>query len=193
MKINYLWVLIAVLAIFNGLFIYKYRSLQKQLLAQQVIAAGKSTTCKLLNANFPDRANLFPVSNNLNNDLSAQIRSRKLTLLVLFEPTQCGSCLGETALWNQLYQAGQLQVLGVTADKDIAELKQYLIDSHTNIPVYSDSTASIGKWFMPERLPVKILVDKNLNVLLVDYVRETDETRNQFREGLNAYLENAGS
>jgi len=186
--LNFSNLMIGVLLLLNATLLLKFFESRNEKKLAIELNAARDRVYKSANNKIPYNKILIPFTPSLDSNLSKQIEKSDFSILVLFEPNQCGACLEEKILWNKLNDDKVLPVYAITYLKNKKELSQYLDDSKTTIPVYQDTLASIGKWVMPEGVPVKLLVNKNHEIILVDYVRRTASERDDFVKMLKFYL-----
>jgi hypothetical protein len=182
-----LFLVIVLLIASNALLLYKNDQLKSGYSFNLELGARRENAKKLNNQTIPAAAGYRPIHPG-GGSLVENIRKNDYSLVVLFEPSQCGSCLNEKILWNAVHDQGILPVYGVTSLSDSKELSQFLKQSEVHIPIYQDSSAELGRWLKPAGVPVKLLVDKNLNIQWCDYVRETADDREDFTRLLKHYL-----
>lgn len=180
--------IILVLLILNIFTAWKFMGANKKIGIYKSMQAGQQQLYKLEHINIPLHTRLLPLNAALDTNLSAELKKNDKTLLILFEPTRCGSCLEEKLLWNELYEKKICPVIAVSAENNRAELETYLEESGTKIPVYQDTSAVLGRWIHPSDVPVKILVNSRHEILYVDYVREGEKERKDFSKILKSLL-----
>ena len=182
--------LFAALIALNAVVAVKFIQSQKSLGYSLQINQARNRIYTLNNMKIPENLKLLPNNKELDSNFSSQISKSDYSLVILFEPTQCGACLEEKILWNDIYKSGTMPVYAVTYLKDKQELNKYLSDSKTEIPVYQDTSAVIGRHLLPEGVPVKLIVNKKHEVIFVDYVRRTEKERNAFINMLKYFKTN---
>jgi hypothetical protein len=189
-KISLNTLIIALLAILSGTLLFKYLPARNNQTYSYQINEARNRIYSLSNTKIPQNLNLMPNKSGLDSNLTSQLQKSEYSLIILFEPTQCGACLDEKVLWNEIDKSGIIPVYAVTYLKDKQELNKYLTDSKTEIPVYQDTLASIGKYLLPQGVPVKLLVNKKHEIIFADYVRKTEAEREQFIKMINYYKNN---
>lgn len=120
--------------------------------------------------------------------LKEVIRSNSYSLLVLIDPTGCGSCLDENILWNKIQKDKLVNVMVIANHDNYLEVVEYINNSNIRVPVYIDSSYSSIKLFKPSTTPVKILVNSQGNVLLADYVQDTEKGKKLYETSLFQYI-----
>lgn len=100
-------------------------------------------------------------------------------LLVFFSPGDCSACLEEAHAWNALsghYDRSRLQVAGVLVRSSLEEARGFQKSYGPTFDLYVDLDQEVAaKVGLPERTPLKVLVDARGKVLMVDgpnYKRE---------------------
>jgi hypothetical protein len=185
---NYLKVFIFILILFNLVYIYKNRVLNNELNQHKLIIQTKNNINEIGKTYLSLKDTLIPISNNSSIKDYNYLRSKPYSLIVLFDPTNCGSCLGESVLWNEIYADGKINIIGITNIQDTSELNTYIKNAGINIPVFQDKNSYIYSWISPAKVPMKILIDNNLNILSIDYIREGQEQRTFYKKSIYFYL-----
>lgn len=185
---NYLKIFIVILILFNVVYIYKNRVLNNELNEHKLIIQTKNNIHQIGKTYLSLNDTIIPVSNSSSIKYFNFLRSKPYSLVVLFDPTSCGSCLGESALWNEIYAEGKINIIGITNIQDTSELNTYIKDAGINIPVFQDKNSYVFSWISPTRVPMKILIDNNLNILSIDYIREGLEQREFYKKSIYYYL-----
>jgi hypothetical protein len=186
-KITLNAMIIALLVLMNGVALYKYREYKNRQHILVQINADRNRLYDLNKIRIPENLKLVPNSPGLDSNLTKQLSKSEYSLIVLFEPTQCGACLDEKYLWNDIQKSGIVPVYAITYLKDKQELKKYLADSKTEVPVYQDTLALIGRSILPQGVPAKLLVNRKHQVVFVDYIRRTEPERKQFMQMIESY------
>ncbi|HEX8424447.1 MAG TPA: redoxin domain-containing protein [Pyrinomonadaceae bacterium] len=106
-------------------------------------------------------------------------RTAPYQLLVFFSPGDCSACLEEAHAWNALsahYDRSRLQVAGVLVRSSLDEARGFKKSYGPTFDLYVDLEQDIAaKVGLPERTPLKVLLDARGKVLMVDgpnYKRE---------------------
>ena len=133
---NYLKVFVFALIILNAIFIYKNRELNVELDQTNLIIHTKNNINEIGKTFLSLRDTLIPVSNNASIRNYNLMRSQPYSLIVLFDPTNCGSCLGESVLWNEIYSEGKINIVGITNIQDTSELSTYIKNAGIKIPIF---------------------------------------------------------
>lgn len=173
-------IIITILIVLNLLILVNYKSIKEDLNCSLQINYLRNNVNELANKKIPQNLHLIPNITNLDSNVSFQLQKSKFNLVILFEPNQCGACLEEKVLWNEIKKSGIIPLYGITYLEDKLELDKYLKDSKTDIPVYQDTLAIIGKYLTPKGVPVKLLANENHEIIFADYVRTTKSERNDF-------------
>jgi hypothetical protein len=189
-KINLNTTIIALFVVFCSTLTFKYLQTRNDQAYSLQVNNARNLVYSLRDIRMPHNIHLTPNDIRLDSNLSLQLNKSKYSLIVLFEPNQCGACLDEKKLWNEISESGLVPVYGITYLKDKKELNKYLKDSKTEIPVYQDTLALIGKHLLPQGVPVKLLVNKNHEIIFADYVRSTEKERKKFVKYLKYYVNN---
>lgn len=185
---GYLKVFVVALVLLNAIFIYKNRALNIELNQTNLIIHTKNNINEIGKTFLSLKDTLIPISNNASIRNYNLIRSQPFSIIVLFDPTNCGSCLGESVLWNEIYTEGKINIVGITNIQDTSELKTYIKNAGINIPVFQDKNSYLYSWISPTRVPMKILVDNNLNILSIDYIREGQDQREFYKKSIYKHL-----
>ena len=180
------FVLISILVALNVAQLITIRNLKSKNLYNTIALRGEIEAERLAQREFPSSVKLVEVQNNKHKSFYKQI-DEKISIVVLFEPTGCGSCLDEKFLWNDIATLKDVNGVSIALHPYKNELKKYTNDSGIKTSVYQDSALFLRDWFKPDRLPVKLLVS-NRQVIFVDYVRENAESRKQFMNFITSYL-----
>jgi hypothetical protein len=189
MKTNIIvYILIGLVFVVTASFVYQKNSYDNTVDNYALMSVAQSNTLNLNTGKLPLNAPLLPLSKDLDKLFFNELKKSKFTLLVLFEPTSCGTCLGENILWNELRKSGTLNIIGVSSVKDSVEMLNYIKNGNINIPIYIDTTAVIGKTLEPAVVPVKFLLNNEGKILLTDYVREKVEDQQRFKKMLEWYI-----
>lgn len=183
-------IIILLLVILNGTLLFKYLQSRGNQTYTYQINEARNQIYSLRSISIPKNLKLLPNKTGLDSNFSSQLQKSEYSLIILFEPTQCGACLEEKILWNEIDKSGLVPVYAVTYLKDRQELSKYLVDSKTEIPVYQDTLALIGKQLLPLGVPVKLFVNKKHEVIFADYVRKTKVEREQFIRLIKYYKQN---
>jgi hypothetical protein len=117
---------------------------------------------------------------NEDGQLSDALRRSRMTIVVLLDPTGCGSCLDENVLWNEISETGLMKVLIIMNHDNYNESMQYLENVDIKAPIFLDSNYLSVNTIRPRQLPVKLLVNQMGDILLADYVRQTTPEREAF-------------
>lgn len=66
-----------------------------------------------------------------------------------------------------------MKIVGIANHNDLKELKDWVKNSEIFFPVLFDKDSQITKSLGIEQTPVKVLIDKNIKILMVDGPRMT--------------------
>lgn len=182
---TFIWFIVILLFATSSYSVYKNYFLKKDSYFKKELEIVKSNASNLIHQNIPIA---FGFTTKEAGNLIAKLKNSDYSIIVLFEPNQCGSCLNEKILWNSISDKKIVPIYGVTYLNDTTELNQFLKQSDIHIPVYQDTSAVIGKWLLPNGVPVKLMVDKNLNIIWADYVRDSPEKRQDFESLLKYFI-----
>ncbi|KRT17782.1 hypothetical protein ASU31_00340 [Pedobacter ginsenosidimutans] len=187
---SFLIAIVIMLAISTSWYAYKTYSFTKLSGNYKILTNDQKMAINLGKSQLPSTVRLNPVNgSSLKPNLAEELRKNPYTLLVIFEPTSCGSCLGEFTLYNSLKSDRDTPVIGISSMKDQKELETYIRNAKLNIPVYQDSLAFVGAFLQPAAVPAKVLVDSEGKIKWVDYVRENQEDQNIFAGFLSWYVQ----
>lgn len=121
-------------------------------------------------------------------NIANALHKNNYLLLIIMDPSGCGSCLDEKILWNRIQNRKIVRELVIATYNNKNELNNYLKNSKIEVPVIQDSTYSSIKILHPLATPVKLLLNKNGKIVLADYVRNTKQSRRLFLEALIYYI-----
>ena len=119
---------------------------------------------------------------------SQEIIANPLTLVVFFSPTDCSSCLFEKELWKAIAETKEIAIIGIARHNDKRELNDWIENSDIHFPVFLDEKGEIARLFGIKRTPLKLLVDHEGKVLLIDSVRITSSEQKAFIKELENVL-----
>lgn len=121
--------------------------------------------------------------------INSILANNYFNLIVLVDPTGCGSCLDEKVLWNNLNSSKIVNLIIVVADHISNEAIKYVRESDIRAEnIYLDTSFLYPKQLMPKYLPVKLLVNRSGDILFADYVREGEENRDRFQSALTQFI-----
>ena len=116
--------------------------------------------------------------NYMHVNLDSIINSNEYSLLVIFSPSDCGNCLEqEQILWQDLAELQNVELLGISHHKYLNELKEYVYNENINFDVFQENDGKLIEWLHPLTSPLKILVDRNRNIVFVDNIRLSTSSR----------------
>lgn len=187
MKRNVIRILIA-FTIINLIVLsaYKYYKNQSQLekYASMLSENGsKLKQSKILGIGLNDLSALQGETN-----FQEEIEKNDKTLIVILDPTGCGSCLEENVLWNEIYEDGKINVDVIVTHNNKEETLDYAKNTPLKMPVYIDSTYQSLTRLAPETVPVKLLVDREGKILWAGYVTYSPEERKLFKKSLYNFI-----
>jgi len=94
--------MIGVLLLLNATLLLKFFESRNEKKLAIELNAARDRVYKSANNKIPYNKILIPFTPSLDSNLSKQIEKSDFSILVLFEPNQCGACLEEKILWNKL-------------------------------------------------------------------------------------------
>jgi peroxiredoxin len=97
--------------------------------------------------------------------------SARLKLIILFDTADCSTCLGEYPLWNKLaqtYASSDLFMVAVCAARDKTSVDNFIRDHKIRFPVLWDPEKSARQAMKFCQSPLRILLDKDDQILNVD-------------------------
>ena len=172
-------ILVISLLLLTGFSLYYYKHQNKKNYDSWL--HGDELNAKALAIDNINMCKNVPITNYL--------KGAKYLLIIFFEPTECGSCLNEKTLWNKISKNKICPVVGITALEDSAEFHEYMIQAGLDFPVFYDPSACIEKNLQIPDTPCKMLISKDGKILLADYVRKTDESKNEFISNLKDFID----
>lgn len=178
MRKSWLYGIIILLILMNGILLYQRYTLKKP---------EKREYTK--NIRIPD-IDLFDISGDRVN-LREFVKGSSLSFLVIFSPMDCGVCLSERVLWEELRSQNGIEILGVAYHPDKRELIQWIKNQRLSIPVVWDSTHRLKDALEIETTPLKLLVNSRGKVIWSDPVRMTKEERLDFWNDLENALKSS--
>lgn len=140
-------IIIVLLSLLTGFSVYYYNR-QNEKVYISWLQANKANANNLPSDNISICKNV---------PLKSYFNKSKYLLLVLFEPTQCGSCLNEKTLWNEISNKKFCPVLGITSLEDSSEFHEYMSQSGLEFPVFYDPSACIQRFLNIPDTHVKCL------------------------------------
>ncbi len=179
MKKSWLYGIIILLILINGVLLYQNYNLKKP----------KKEREYLKNILIPD-INLFDLDGDKIN-LGEFVESSSLSFVVVFSPTDCGVCLSERVLWEEVRSRHKINVLGVVYHPDKRELIQWIENQKLSIPVVWDSADQVKDALEVETSPLKLLVNSKGSVIWTDPARITNEDRLNFWKDLENVLKSS--
>ena len=108
----------------------------------------------------------------------------KQALVVLLTPSDCGSCLTESALWHQVGHRTGLPVYVIATSPAADEFWTWADQTDLPPAVFLDTTFVLLDRLEPVDTPLKLLVNTEGAVRWVDPPRLSAAERNQFWEDL---------
>ncbi|HEX7477990.1 MAG TPA: TlpA disulfide reductase family protein [Polyangiales bacterium] len=84
-------------------------------------------------------------------------------VIVDFWATWCAPCREELPMLDKLYQkyrAQGLVVIGVSVDKDVANVRKFLVKLPLSFPITHDAEHQVSGRYQPPRMPSSYVIDK---------------------------------
>ena len=159
------------LILMNGVLLYQNYNLKKSRRTENV-----------KNIRIPD-VDLFDLDGHKTN-LREFAGGSPLSFIVIFSPTDCGVCLSERVLWEEVRSRYQINLLGVASHPDKRELIQWIKNHRLSIPVVWDSAGLLRDALEVESSPLKLLVNSKGSVIWTDPARLSKEERVNFWQEL---------
>lgn len=116
--------------------------------------------------------------------------SSPYTLLVFFSLTDCATCLGEKDLWNKISEQKKVKILGIARHLDERELRNWIKNTEIFFPVLWDIEYEVTKKFGINKTPLKVLINDEGKILLIDRVRVTSSDQEDFIKILDEIIGN---
>jgi peroxiredoxin len=113
-------------------------------------------------------------------ELDKLANNSSFILLVFFSPMDCGPCLEEKFLWQEISNEGRIKVVGVGRHVDARELRDWINNSGLSFPVLYDIESRVTRSFGIRRTPLKILLDSKRKILLADTARISSFEQEEF-------------
>ena len=91
-------------------------------------------------------------------------------VVIDFWATWCGPCREELPMLQKLYQkyaAKGFVVVGVSVDKDVANIKQFLQKMPLSFPIVHDSAHAVSGKYAPPKMPSSYVIDRKAIVRYV--------------------------
>lgn len=127
-------------------------------------------------------------------DISGQTSSlsayKSKVVLVCFWATWCPPCRSEMPALNKLYKDYRdkgLVVIGVSTDRKVEYVKDFLGKKPVDFPVLMDSDSKVSKQFGVFSMPTSFLLDKN-GIIIKRFLGEEDWNSPEIRNMIKAAL-----
>jgi len=178
-KTNLLYLLIIILCISNISLIFRIRLQHKIIGDLKYKYLSQQSRDKLRLKKFPD-FQMKEIKEGKIFSLNTILSQKSHTLFVFFSPSDCGACLFERILWQDIYNKGIVNVVGISSH-NIRESKKWVNQTKLSIPILYDENGKLRKLLGIKRTPIKILIDQQRNILIADdSVRLYKNTRKDF-------------
>ena len=106
------------------------------------------------------------------------------TLVIIFSPGDCPSCLIERTVWENLaksYEPSELRVISVLVNTSAAEARAFSKAFNMSIAVYYDESDQLKqRSLVPPIMPFKVLIRRDKGVLLADGPNPTTKEHAEF-------------
>ncbi len=180
MKTKYLIILIFFLFVLNLMLLLRIASLS------QLSKSNRVRTNPISINSIPffilnDLHGKFFSSNDITNDSS-------YILLIFFSLKDCPSCILEYRLWNKIHEIKNVRSYGIVRHADKNELKTWVENSGITFTVLHDIDSSVSNKFGISISPIKILINNEGNILMIDTNLYSSDQEKKFIEKVNKCL-----
>lgn len=184
MKSKCLIIIVVFLTILNFLLLYKVITLYKYIKTSHNLAPSDKNYLRINSVPYFD---LFDLKGK-RYTTGEIVNISPFTLLVFFSLTDCASCLMEHELWQKIAKRELINVVGIARHIDKDELKIWVENSGINFPILYDRDSQITQNFGIKNTPLKILINSEGKVLLIDSVRTTPNEKEEFIDLLENFI-----
>jgi len=165
--------LIGLLIIFFALNLFlfmKYRSLKTDLIAsiKYIKKLEALNYLKIDKIENPEGFSLRLFSNG--KQFSLKNLTSKINILIFFTPDDCLLCMGESKIWEEIYNKYDhsiLKIIGVT-DFRGKETGEFIRDLEVSFPILIDENFNLKSHLNINFTPFKVALDKEKNIIFFE-------------------------
>lgn len=101
-------------------------------------------------------------------------------LIVFLSPSDCPSCLREIELWNRIRLELDTPVIGIIPDYNIEGIKMFALNENIKFDLWIDLEQQLMSKIDFSETPIKLLLDKDNNILSITTTFRYAELESQF-------------